>query len=52
MPNLTTLMSADNIPCGCCGECADVIDQQHGPLCRECLDDLAEIEDFLEATNT
>jgi len=49
VPNLTTLISADNMRCTCCGRAAHVIDEQHGALCPECLDDLAEIEDFLNA---
>lgn len=51
MPNLTTLITTDNIPCTCCGCPACAMDEEHGPLCAECMDDLAEIEDFLEATN-
>jgi hypothetical protein len=52
MRNLTTLISTDDMRCVCCGSFAQIMDERHGPLCRECLGDLAEIEDFLDAIDT
>lgn len=49
MPNLTTLILHDNIRCTCCGEPAQLEDEDHGALCWECLRDLAEIEEFLRS---
>jgi hypothetical protein len=49
MPALTALISTENIPCTCCGCPAEIGDEQHGPLCRECLQDLLAIQDYLDA---
>jgi hypothetical protein len=51
MPNLTALISTDPDRCMCCGQAAEVMDEQHGALCRECLGDLIEIQDFLDAND-
>jgi len=49
MPRLSALVSTENVPCTCCGCAAEVTDDLHGPLCRECLQDLVAIQDYLDA---
>jgi hypothetical protein len=49
MPALTAAIATDNLRCTCCGSAADVVDELHGALCRECLSDLIEIQEYLDA---
>ena len=49
MPTLTAVVSADHLPCTCCGCAAQVTDEDHGPLCRECLEELIAIQDYLDS---
>jgi hypothetical protein len=49
MPTLTAAIATDNLRCTCCGSAADVVDEEHGALCQECLCQLIEIQEYLDA---
>jgi hypothetical protein len=46
---LNLCVASDHLRCTCCGAPAYAIDEDHGALCPECLESLADIQDFLNS---
>jgi len=46
---LTALGASDAMRCTCCGCAASVIDEGHGALCRDCLEELIAIRETLDS---